>query len=330
LLGASLASASVSARQAHGAEVAADQPGAILLFPKIVVDDSRDTILQISNASGKPVFARCFYTSPDEDPLSGEPIWVTVDFRIALTQSQPTLWVASAGRPAVAPDRPPELDPGPVPPLAPGFVGELRCIAVNAAEQPISANVLVGSATIVDRGRNALLRYAAISVLGLPGNNRDNTLLLNGVEYSPCPRMLILDHFFDGAIDPVLQLPVRTTLTVVTCSADLERNQPGSASLQFDVFNEFEQRLSASLSVACFADLPLASISATAFNAAVQGTLVGQTRIRPIPDGEVTTGHGIVGIAEESRDPAGPAAAIPLHFIPGSLQGDVFVLPPLF
>ncbi len=315
---------------ATSTEVAADQPGAILLFPKIAVDESRDTIVQISNASGKPIFARCFYTAPDEDPLSGEPIWATVDFRIALTQSQPTVWVASAGRPAVPPDRPPELDPGPVPPLAPGFLGELRCIAVNVAEQPISANALVGSATIVDRSRNQLLRYPAISVIGLPGNNRDNTLLLNNVEYSTCPRMLILDHFFDGAVDPVLQLPVRTTLTLVPCSADLERNRPGAALLQFDVFNEFEQRLSASLFVECFADLSLTTISGTAFNAAVQGTLVGQTRIRPIPDGDVATGHGVVGLAEESRGAAGPATAISLHFIPGSLQGDVLVLPPLF
>jgi len=315
---------------AEATEVAADQPGAILLFPKIVVDVSRDTIVQISNASGKPVLGRCFYTAPDEDPLSGEPICTTVDFRIALTQSQPTVWVASLGRPAVSPDRPPELDPGPVPPLASGFLGELRCIAVDASEQPVSANVLIGSATIVDRSRNQLLRYAAISVIGLPGNNRDNTLELNNVEYSRCPRMLIVDHFFDGAIDPVLQLPVRTGVTLVPCSADFERSRPGTASLQFDVYNEFEQRLSASLFVRCFADLPFPSISRTAFDAAVQGTLVGQTRIRPVPDSDVRTGHGVVGLAEEFRTPGGPATVIPLHFIPGNLQSDVLVLPPLF
>ena len=318
------------------AEVTTDQPGAILIFPKILVDEAHDTIVQVTNASGAQTRLRCFYTTTAFDSESGE-VWLTVDFNIALTRLQPTVWVASTGRPVMPPgDRPPGLEPGPVPPLAEGFLGELRCVVVNQAEQPITRNVLIGHATIVDRDTREVRRYAAIAVQGLPRNNNDNTLLLNNVEYSSCPRMLLLNHFFDDALDPVLETPMRTNITFVPCSVDYEANVPGFATLQFDVVNEFEQRLSASLFVRCFADLRLAAIdsagdpSRSIFNVAIQGTQVGQTRIRPVPDGDVTRGHGILAIAEEFHDPPRGGAAINLQFIPGNLQGDVIVLPGIF
>lgn len=321
---------------AAGAEVTTDQPGAVLIFPKIVVDGTRDTIIQVSNASGAQTRIRCFYTSPAIDSENRE-VWLTVDFNISLTRLQPTVWLASTGRPVTTPgERPPELEPGPVPPLAEGYLGELRCVAVNAAEQPVSRNVLTGNATIVDRDTREVRRYSAIAVQGLPRNNNDNTLLLNGVEYSSCPRMLLLNHFFDDALDPVLETPMRTNITFVPCSADYEANVPGAATLQFDVVNEFEQRLSASLQVRCFADLRLASIDSSGdptrsiFNVAIQGTLVGQTRIRPVPDGDVTHGHGILAVAEQFHDPPRGGTAINLQIIPGNLQGDVLVLPNIF
>jgi len=317
------------------AEVTTDQPGAVLVFPKVIVDGTRDTIIQVSNASGARIRLRCFYTALDSNGESD--VWLTVDFNIALTRLQPTVWVASTGRPVMPPgDRPAELEPGPVPPLAEGFLGELRCAAVNDAEQPVSRNVLTGSATIVDRSTHELRRYAAVAIQGLPKNNGDNTLLLNNVEYSTCPRVLLLNHFFTGALDPVLETPVATNITFVPCSVDYEANSPGTASLQFDVVNEFEQRLSASLPVRCFADLPLTDIDSRAdasrsiFNVAIQGTLVGQTRIRPVPDGDSDHGHGVLAVAEEFHDPPRAGAAINLQLIPGNLQGDVIVLPNIF
>lgn len=317
------------------AEVSTDQPGALLIFPKVVVDNDRDTLVQISNASGGPVAARCFYTNPQIDTDSGELVWLTVDFRIVLTRLQPTLWLASEGRAVTPTDRPEALEPGPVPPVSPGFVGELRCIVVGDEEQPITRNALTGDATILNRATGEALRYQAVSVNALPRNNNDGTLLLNNVEYSACPRMLLLNHLFDDALDPVLQTPVKTNLTVVPCSIDYERSIPGTASLQFDVVNEFEQRLSASLPVVCFADLPLTEIDSddptrSIFNVAIQGTLAGQTRIRPVPDGDTAHGHGVVAIAEQFHAAPSGGTALNLHFISGNLQGDVVVLPRLF
>lgn len=333
-LAAAVVAAALLLPTAGRADVTTDQPGAVLIFPKILVDGTRDTIVQISNASGVPIRTRCFYTSPALDNESRE-VWITVDFQITLTRLQPTVWVASTGRPVMPMDRPPELEPGPVPPLA-SFLGELRCVAVNATEQPVSRNVLTGNATIVDRRSHEIRRYSAVAIQGLPRNNNDNVLLLNDVEYSTCPRMLLLNHFFDDAIDPVLETPVRTNITFVPCSTNYEADVPGFASLQFDVVNEFEQRLSASLPIRCFADLPLARIgnpsdpSRSIFNVAIQGTLVGQTRIRPVADGDDDHGHGVLAVAEEFHDSPRAGAAINLHLIPGSLQGDVIVLPGIF
>ncbi|GIW41669.1 MAG: hypothetical protein KatS3mg076_2246 [Candidatus Binatia bacterium] len=316
-------------------ETAADQPAALLLFPKVVVDGTRDTVLQLSNASGATVHVRCFYTNPSTDRETGEPVWLTVNFRLRLTPLQPTVWVASEGRPVVPPDRPLELEPGPVPPLATGFLGELRCVAVDAEDRPVTRNVLTGNATIVDRARRDVLRYQAIGIRALPKNNEDGTLLLNDVEYTTCPRVLLWNHFFEGALDPVLLEPVSARLTVVPCSVDYERDIPGVAFLQFDVVNEFEQRLSASLFVECFADVRLSEIDAedptrSVFHVGTQGTLAGQTRIRPVPDGGTTAGHGIVAVGEQIHGPDGPSAAANLHFIGGNLQGDVVVLPRIF
>lgn len=322
--------------QCAGAEVSTDEPGAMLVFPKVVVDQTQDTIIQISNATGSALFARCFYINGAVDPQTSLPGWAVTDFQIKLTRLQPTIWVASQGLPIVPPDRPPELYAGPVPPLGVVFTGELRCVVVNDSETPISRNALTGEATIIDRVTRSTRKYRGIAVRGLPGNNGDNTLLMNGVEYTTCPRVLLLNHFFDGAPDPILNSTIETTLTFTPCSGDIEHAAPGQAKLLFEVFNEFEQRLSASLNVNCWADTAISSIDnqsnplRSIFHYAMQGTLVGQTRIRPSPDASTATGHGILAVAEEFRDSRAIGAGLNVHFIGGALQADVFTLPGSF
>ncbi len=324
LLLAVLAIASASAV----ADTGTDEPGSIIIFPKIASSSSEETIIQLSNAAGTPAELRCFYVNgaPSED--SGPPVWSITDFQLKLTALQPTVWTAGVGLPAIPPDdRPPGLYPGPVPPVGDAFLGELRCIVVNANESPVSRNVLTGEATIVDRATGAVRKYQATALRGLPGNNGDNTLLLNDGEYTSCPRILLMNHFFEGAPDPVSGAPLQTTLTLVPCSVDFEGSTPGSASVQFTVINELELRFSASIEVVCFASVTLTQISRPVFDYAIQGTLVGQTRIRAIVDGDTLHGHAILGVAEEFRTGTDGGAAMNLHFIGGNLQGDVVVLP---
>jgi hypothetical protein len=319
------------------AEAGTNQPGAIAIFPKILRDNTSDTVVQLANATGSPLLLLCIYVNGAPDPVSGRPLWTITDFQIRLTRQQPVLWLVSQGLSAVPTDgRPLDLHPGPIPPLPEGFIGELRCFTIDDQERPVSRNALIGWATIVGRQTGAARKYAAFTLRGLAENNSDLNLALNDIEYSSCPRILLLDHFYDQAPDPVTGTPVRSSVTFVPCSADYEHSAPGSSTLLFETFNEFEQRLSTSLRVDCFADLSLSSIDSPAnpersiFHFSVQGTLTGQTRIRPVPDRSLPFGRGVVAIAEELRNDGQSGSAMNLHWIGGALQADLIVLPSSF
>ena len=312
------------------AGVGTNEPGAILVFPKVTSTTTQETIIQISNAAGSSVALRCFYIDASRPPDEPADLWAVKDFQVRLTRQQPTVWVAGNGLPPLPPDRPADLYAGPIPPVSTGFVGELMCVVVNNGESPVSRNVLTGEATVIDKDTHATRKYQAVGIQGLAGNDGNNTLRLDDVEYSSCPRILILNHFFEGAPDPVLNSPIHSRLTFVPCSTDLEGSLPGTANLQFNVSNEFEQRFSASLALTCFADVALSEISQIIFDFAKQGSLVGQTRIRPIVDAHTSHGHGALGIAEEFRDNGTVGSALNLHFVDGALQPDLIVLPSPF
>jgi len=120
------------------------------------------------------------------------------------------------------------------------FLGELKCIAVDEGSLvPVARNDLVGEVLIGRRTPEGIVDVAAYNALGIPAiegrGNRDSTLVLGGprvcsggtrngqpcaadsectgggkcafdprVEYEGCPNILILDHFFDGAVDPLI------------------------------------------------------------------------------------------------------------------------------
>lgn len=128
-------------------------------------------------------------------------------------------------------------------------------------------------------------------------------------NYVACPSTLILNNFFDGASDPVTGKAITTDLTLVPCTEDLTQdgpeNQPVTA-VQFLLFNEFEQRMSTATRLQCFRETQLSQIDtkpgsemASVFYVGVQGTLVGQTRIRGVTTSETEVGHGLLGLAEE-------------------------------
>jgi len=150
------------------AELTTERSASILVFPKVIANGTRDTIIQITNTSNSMVHAHCFYvnaapTDPalPPDPVLNPPLWQEIDFDIWLTKQQPTHWVVSRGR-AVNPQDPPcdrltdtyecsdsGLDPGRVPPLPEDFVGELKCVEVDASGAPISGNHLKGEASVI-------------------------------------------------------------------------------------------------------------------------------------------------------------------------------------
>jgi hypothetical protein len=190
------------------AQVSVDAPASILVFPRVVADGARDTIIQLSNSGNATVFAFCWY----EVAVSNFPVdeCLTVDFTLTLTKQQPTSWVVSSGRLIDASDMQCSLftpdydcagagfDPGNVPPTTPSFDGSLRCIETDSTGAPLSGNHLTGEATLEDVTTGDVSKYSAIGLRGLEANDGDSTLRI-GEEYADCPEFLLFDHAAAGA-----------------------------------------------------------------------------------------------------------------------------------
>lgn len=358
------------------ADITTERSASIVIFPKIVFDSSGlqtgtpvDTIIQISNTSNSMVFAHCFYVNavppdPRKPPsATNVPIWQEVDFEIFLTKQQPTHWLLSDGRQEDPSDNKScstdcsgaGFDPGRIPPAGNDpFTGELKCVEVDSSGAPINGNHLKGEATIVTTdGRAEVSKYNAVGVLGLNtdlnSNNSDNTLCLGGgvsqscptgAEYNACPQTVILNHFAEGATDPVVEhlgngpSSVSTELTLVPCTEDFENQLPPSVVVQFLITNEFEQQFSTSTTVTCWGNFRLNAIGAVGriFEVGNLQTRFAQTRMFPADDGQ----PGFVGVVEEFHtQPATPTALISraatnLHDEGARARGDIILLPGAF
>jgi len=212
-------------------DVSTERSGSIVVFPKVVWDGTRDTVIQISSTSNMVVQARCFYINaaplnPAFPPSPFNPSqWAETDFDLFLTKQQPTHWVASQGRPnnfldPFASDGS-GFDSGPVPPVPLGFKGELKCVEVGDDLMPMRGNALKGEATLRRRDGD-VSKYNAIAFqgntdLGVQEGTDVNDLVLdltspnpamaiggNNGEYSACPDVLILNHFISGVPDLVV------------------------------------------------------------------------------------------------------------------------------
>jgi hypothetical protein len=196
--------------------------------------------------------------------------------------------------------------------IAPGTPGGVDVRAYNGvgipalttSGQPIAKTCAGGTKQGLGCGTDAdCLGGGACEIAMCLGSNSATGALCPVATHASCPSTLMLNHFFD-------QLPVyHTDLTLVPCNEDLTKTGPAATpatTAQFLVFNEFEQRFSASLTVRCFKEITLSNIdtlpgneAASIFSIYVQGTLTGQTRIRPVIGSELDVGHGLLGIAEE-------------------------------
>ena len=375
------------------ADVSTERGASILAFPKVLADAGSDTIIQITNISNNMVHADCFYVNGAINPITGQPLWQVTDFKIWLTKQQPTHWQVSTGRFVNPIDTcivngvivPSEncadagLDPGAVPPTPEGFTGELKCVEVDVADNPIGGNHLKGEALIKTDGDAA--KYNAIGILGTDlAGETGNVLQLDqpadSVEqvgqYNACPNALLLNHFAEGVTDPFILaqglggtctggLPIEpcqgdsdcpagqtckngpqildssgaldlisatvTDLTLIPCNQDFENGVPSSVTVQFQIYNEFEEVLSASKTITCWADFFLFEVNSfndperSPFSFAVRGTTVLFTRITPVtPNGDFA--GGVLGVAGVTRaDAQGNLARVALNI---HMEGDRF------
>ncbi|MDX2166024.1 MAG: hypothetical protein SF182_03140 [Deltaproteobacteria bacterium] len=323
-----------------GAQTTTSEGAALLVFPKVVVDDQWDTAIQLTNTANRPARAICYYvngalTFPDLPPgPTNPPLWTQVDFRLSLVRQQPTQWVVSRGRVVDDADqvcRAPfttcsgsGLDPGVIPPVEGGFSGELLCYEVDASGAPWSGNALIGHATLTHRATGALLKYPAVGSVGLPSNDADGTLCLggeasevcpSGAEYGGCPRSWTVSHpsdFDERASDGDASA---TRLVVAPCTHDFVTQEPQSVQLSFLATNEFEQRFSAAARVSCWTDLVLAEV-AQIFDRDVIGADWLQTEIRAA--GQTPGGFRLV--QQTARGAAEPARLSVVATVPPQLD----------
>jgi len=325
------------------AQVGSEQPASIVVFPKIVVDGTRDTIVQLSNTANATTYAHCWYrngalANPALPPgPANPPLWTSADFTVVLTKQQPTTWVVSRGRMADVPvercTRDPSnydcygagFDPGRVPVMAEGFTGELRCIETDAIGAPLSGNHLTGEATLEDRVTGDVAKYSAIGFAGLEGNDGDDVLRL-GEEYAGCPQSLVFDHAAEGAAAVGLDADssVATELTIIPCSVDYTVQVPETVIVQFLASNEFEQVFSASVVVTCWRSASLHELD-TVFGLDALGTPTAQTLLRA----SAASSSGILAVVEEQQRIGDLAAraAINVHSLGVRDAGDLITVP---
>jgi hypothetical protein len=277
--------------------------------------------------------AECF-----EDGFFGAclPGWIEINFDVLLTPNQPLAWSAAGGLsnsdlpcPGGIGARCAGNGGTRVPPVGESpFIGELKCIQsdpitrlplpCNDQQGPSCRNDLEGGATITNTADGTIdpQRYNAVGLRTAGQNNGNNTLVIGGpqaeAEYQPCSEVLIFNHLFDGAVDPISNATrAQSELSLVPCTEDFLIQQVPSVTAQFLVYNEFEQRFSTSRLVRCLLDSPISQIDTTQptrsiFSAAVAGTVAGQTRITGV-------GGGLIGSATLSFVPLvdDPGAPVP-------------------
>jgi len=280
------------------AEVTSDNSGSIVVYPKVMYSGmGRDTVIQLSNTSNNIVYAHCFYV--DARDSFGRPLWQATDFRLVLTKQQPTHWVVSAGRRMNNGDNfetPTSdgagLDPGAIPPVQDGFMGELKCVQTDASGTPFGGNSLKGEAVLRTLAGD-VSKYNALAIIANPDLASDGDpeeLLLNNTEfndgeYNSCANTIMIDHYADGTSsgcpDDVCETntcsvsgdgcttdedcrpsdcPIRPYLTVVPCQQDFENLIPERVTMQFSIINEFEVVFSTSTTVECWLNTRMADI----------------------------------------------------------------------
>lgn len=316
--------------QVTSADVTTDQSASILVFPKVIADGTRDTLIQISNTSNSLVFMHCVYldASPlipglPPDPITNPRLWVARDFGpLRLTKQQPTIWRVSTGRLLDISDEPgycknipdpnvpevtrqscPGFDPFNVPNVAVGtpgtpefigFEGELKCIQVDDSGTPVNGNALKGEAVIEGENGN-ISEYNALGIVGINVNS-DAVLNLDNIEYNACPSRLILQHFATNAEDPVASgATVETEITVVPCTEALEEGEPTTVPLSVFVVDELEVRQSAPITMDCWLNQTLDYN--TVFQSSVRQSTVLKTEIF----GPSSNFQGVLAVAEEFR-----------------------------
>ena len=214
------------------------QKGSLMVFPKINITGSNDTIIMISNDYSLGVQLQCYWVDSDQK---------FEDFSFRITKKQPVWFSAKNGVGSIG-----------VPPFDFGTgLGELKCWAVTGNQDgQISFNHLWGTAKVLNfadgtayeyNSWNFTARNVAIGqAIGDPGK-----LVLSGEDnaYDGCPQYLLVNFPAVSNDDTknIVDLEdgrVRfddVSLTVALCNEDLrEIHAPTYTKLKYTIWNEDE------------------------------------------------------------------------------------------
>lgn len=233
-------------------------PSALLIYPYIVSDGTRDTRIELVNLSRLPRTLHCFYVHSGSCSAT--------NFYMSLTPNQPISWLASAGT----------VNNKTFSAAPPFFgTGELKCLVDPPLPDVEQHNTVQGRA-IVFGSDGQTVGYTAVGFQRLsPGTlTGDVTLSLDGSEYAQCPDELRFAFLANNAGS-------QSEMILVPCSQDLINIVPGRTTVQFRLINEFEQTLSASMIVECFEQRTLQRISSV-FREENLGSVTGQVVVRGV------------------------------------------------
>jgi hypothetical protein len=209
-----------------------DQTASLIVFPKVIADGTRDTLIQLVNASNFNNYtAHCKYlratgqcfanparicTSDFECGTEGpcnavNNTWQELDFDVQLTRQQPYVWRVSTGRQQedesanVPRGQCLPAQPGPsgqqcngfstgVPAVAAGFRGELRCYEVDGPVNgsPVQENALKGEAILEEDANSS--NAAQIG----PQISEYNAIGFRGLNVMPDTTLGLDNHEYDA------------------------------------------------------------------------------------------------------------------------------------
>jgi hypothetical protein len=236
-------------------------PSAVIVYPLIRVEGGGatvDTRVEIVNLTSRPVDVKCIYVP--QQSCSG------IDFHLRLTANQPLSWLASRGLFTHGPGTA-------VPPF--GSTGELKCIVEPDEEGADRHNAIQGRAAVFGADGQTV-GYSSVGFLRLVDGPLDNVIPLDGAIYSQCPDQ---QHFL--FVSSTGTPASESEIIIAPCSEDLENLVAPPTTVQFEITNEFEQRLSASTTVTCYARRTLRQISQS-FTRPTLGSETGHLVVRGV------------------------------------------------
>ena len=231
-----------------GADVTSDRPGSVVVWPKVIADGTRDTLITLTNTSNVQAYAHCQYIlgtgvcsltpqfcsqipasagggSPGCEQIAGaeantcDITWQVGDFDVILTRQQPTIWRVSTGRveDLSLPDNARCVD------FVQGMTPRQSCPGLfpigNVPPPPPAALLGTGPNDATFRGELLCIQVnadgSAFAGNALKGEAIIETLGSNQTsEYNACPEGIDLTHYAPNADDLVaadLGSPCATT-----------------------------------------------------------------------------------------------------------------------